>query len=141
MPLNGFAVEAGAQAAVRRARALRHELRRGVHGLTVVSVTACSLGVFGSCMAIACSFTGVFGYIPFTTWLSYLAGDLSRSLLPCIVGLGSAVVAFLIRDWIVGRSHRLEHETHLACYEVVYALRRLPTQPCLLTDSPLKPPL
>ncbi len=120
---NGWAVEAAARAAVKRAGEVRLELRRGTTGLAMVSGTAPLFGIFGTCIGIITSFgpangdkwTIIFGVI----------GRLADAPWPSAFGLAVAVTAVWVRSFVQAQTEAFDREMRECCRSLVARLSSL----------------
>ena len=104
-----YAIECVKLASRREAAAVGREMRRGIPSLAVISATASFFGLLGTVLGMLGSFRS-FGTSQ-STALGDIAGRLSQSLLPTLLGLFVAISAFCFYRYLSGQI-----ETIRLCY-------------------------
>ena len=107
-------------AAVRRARIVRCEMRRGTRGLAAVSSTAPLFGILGTVLAIVGSFRIVNGGKEAALAAIFLS--LSEAWLPFAYSLALAIAAWLAGRYLRSRVDEFDHQMRIVLNDMMTSL-------------------
>lgn len=103
-----YAIECVELASKRTAAAVRWEMKRGIASLAIISATASFIGLLGTVLGILGSFKPI-DTSP-STALGDIAGRISESLIPTILGLFVAISAFWCYRYLSSRMEAFDLE-------------------------------
>jgi len=122
---NRVSVQNAIDGAIRAAEIAKNEkrvqLRRGLNGLSAISITAPFVGLFGSCVGILDSFRGYAGNK--YAYLVFVSTSLAQALVPIAVGLIVGVFAMWLLNYKSHRAAMFDADMNLASLELTSHLK------------------